>query len=62
VAGLRPEVVQDLGDGFFEYEGLGADAQGACLQVLRVTRYEHAASPILNMAETVIFCSAATAS
>ncbi len=31
-------------------------------RLLRVTRYEHAASAILNTAETAIFCSAATAS
>jgi hypothetical protein len=30
--------------------------------VTQVTRYEHARSPILSTAETVIFCSAATAS
>jgi hypothetical protein len=33
-----------------------------CRRLLRVTRYEHAASPTLNTAETVIFCPAAIAS
>jgi RNA polymerase sigma factor (sigma-70 family) len=34
----------------------------AVAMVLRVTRYEHAASAILNTAETEMFCTAATAS
>jgi hypothetical protein len=32
------------------------------LQVLPVARHEHAVSPILNTAETAIFCPVATAS